>query len=103
MIDKVREKAKDLELHVFAEWALSSLIDGVFIVLWVGVQWAVDQAICYVPLARIDSYTLLVLQVLFAIATLVPIIAHIAVNVVRHVVKGYKAIQEEMKGPDKGT
>lgn len=103
MIEKFREKANDLKLYVFAEWALSSLVDGVFLVLWVWGQWLIDQVICQVQLSWIDHYTLLMIQVLFAIATLVPIVVHSCVNLVQHVVQGWKAIQEEMKGLGKGA
>ena len=100
MIEKFQKKAKDLKLHLFAKWALSSLVDGVFLVLWVCVQWLVNQLISNLPLSWIDGWMLLLLQFLFAIATLVPIIAHVGVNVVRHIVHSWNAIQEEMKGVD---
>ena len=103
MIQMFIKKANDLNLNVFAEWAVSTLADGAFLVVWVWVQWFVDQMISYFQLSWIDDWTLLLIQLLFAIGTLIPIVMHISVNMVRHLVEGWKAITVELKGLGKGS
>jgi hypothetical protein len=66
------------EISVFAKWALSSLLDGCFIALWVGVQWFVNEfVISKLPFTGIDSLVLVFFQVLFSVSTLAPVIIYI--------------------------
>lgn len=82
-------------LREFSSWVLSSLVDGVFLISWVWVQWLVGQVIGSLPLYGIDDWTLLVVQLLFAIATLVPIVAHICVTIIRTVIEAREIIRRD--------
>jgi lipid-A-disaccharide synthase-like uncharacterized protein len=70
-------------LHVFPIWILSGVIDAAFVVAWVFVQWFVNEKVIEVyPLAGIDRWALGIIQGLFAVSTLVPIIAYVVVDIV---------------------
>lgn len=71
---------KDLirELKVFTVWIFSSLIDAIFLALWVLVQWLVNgNVIVRFGLSGIDRWMLFAFQVLFAISTLAPVVIYI--------------------------
>jgi hypothetical protein len=61
-------------LRLFTIWTVSSIIDSVFLALWVAVQWAVNnKVVTPLMLTGIDKLVLTIFQVLFAISTLAPV------------------------------
>jgi hypothetical protein len=70
-----------IQAKLFTTWAVSSLIDGGFLVLWVIVQWSVSKTIETFPLKGPDQWVLSVFQILFSISTLVPVIVYIYIDV----------------------
>ena len=61
-------------LRLFMIWTISSLIDSVFLSLWIAGQWVVNnKVVTPLSLTGIDRVALIIFQVLFAISTLAPI------------------------------
>lgn len=94
------EKGKDWkelgsELKTFTIWAISSLIDGVFLAFWVLIQWLVSKVIISLELSGIDQWMLYLFQLLFAISTLVPVIIYIYVDIRVMVLRARRRIQYE--------
>lgn len=94
MMQKLATEIEDQK--VFAVWAVSSLFDCAFLVIWALAQWTVDQIVNSLQLAGINYWVLITIQLLLAIATLVPILAHISVSVIRCLVKTRIAIEKEL-------
>ncbi len=85
------------EVKVFIKWALSSLLDGGFLALWVFVQWLVNnQVIANLPLTGVDWLVLLVFQILFAVSTLMPVVIYICVDISKMFLRARRAIQREI-------
>ena len=95
MMQWLREELK--KQKEFMTWGYATLVESVFLIIWVLTQWLVDQVVLFFPLPIFDLWTLHTLQVLFAIATLIPIIAHICVEVVKYVVQTRNAINKELE------
>ena len=81
---------------VFAIWAVNCVLGAAYLVLWACAQWGVDRLVDGFQLSGIDYWTLLAIQLLFAVATLVPILIHICVSTMRTVVEGWIAMREEL-------
>lgn len=73
------------------------ITDAMFLIIWAYAQSFVSQTIQFIEPSRIDYWTFIVIQLLFAIATLVPIFTHLCVNVIRLIVQGWIAIRDELK------
>ena len=59
-------------------WALSGLVDAVFLSLWMVVQWFVDtQVISRLALAGIDKWVCNALQVVLGVSTLGPVVIYV--------------------------
>jgi hypothetical protein len=84
------------ELKVFIIWAISSLVDGVFLILWVFVQQFFDQLVSNLQLFGVERGILIVIQLLFAILTLVPILTHICLSLIRSLKEARLLIWEEL-------
>ncbi len=85
------------EIRVFAKWAVSSLLDGGFLVLWVFIQWIVnDRVIVNLPLYGIDSWVLGIFQIIFAVSTLAPVLIYITVDITKMFLRAKRAIQHEV-------
>ena len=85
------------ELKVLAMWGITNLADGVFLVIWTYIQWEVNQVISGLQLDGIDYWLLMAIQLLFAVATFVPILTHICVGIVRRLVQALIVIRNELK------
>jgi len=59
---------------IFMKWLLGSVIDSGFLVGWVWVQHMSDVAIGNIQLSLIDETTLRIAQIIFAVATIAPIV-----------------------------
>ncbi len=84
------------EVKVFTRWFLSGIIDSVFLVLWVFVQWGTQKLIHNLSLSGIDYWMFLSFQVIFAISTLAPVIIYIYTDIRIMIIKGQKRIQSEL-------
>ena len=84
------------EVHVFAKWALSSLVSAVFLVIWIVLQWSIDEIAAYFRLDGIDYWGLIIFQWLFAIATLIPIASYIFKNSIIAIVDAWRTIKQEI-------
>ena len=61
-------------LRLFTIWAVASIMDSLFLALWVTIQWLVSsQVVAPLILTGIDKFILYVFQVLFAISSLAPV------------------------------
>jgi hypothetical protein len=86
------------EIKVYSSWAASTLMEGVFITLWVSVQWLVGKAMGVFELeARIDRGVLLAFQFLFAVSTLAPVVLYIYTNTRILILRARRKIQLEME------
>jgi len=60
----------------FILYVLSSLMNGIYILIWIVVQYFVKQCLSYLDFTD-DLYVLISMRVLFAISTIYPIIINI--------------------------
>ncbi len=68
-------------LRTFCIQIGSVVIDSVFLALWLVAHWALDvYVIAHFALHGIHAYTLTAFQVLFAVATLFPVLAFVVVD-----------------------
>lgn len=77
LADMVRGEAK-----AYLLWIISSLLDACFVIFWVLLQWGTKWVLGLVALDGLDAVTLRVFQVIFALTTLAPILAHVTKNIV---------------------
>ena len=81
-------------------WIASGLIQIIFIVLWVIMQWAVKHYVI-VPYASgaegADKYTLAIAQWLFSISTLTPIILFVLRQIITMLVRTYRGIRQDIE------
>lgn len=59
-------------------------------------QQFVSQILRNLELSGIDYWVLIIIQLLFAIATLMPILIHICVSSTRRIIQAWKTIREEI-------
>jgi hypothetical protein len=85
------------ELRLFVRWAISSLIDSMFLGLWVVIQWGVSKLIDSFPLFNVDLWVLWCFRIIFACTTLIPIIIYIYEDTMVMIYRAAKRIKEEKK------
>ena len=85
-------------LRLFTIWTVTSLVDSAFLAVWVAVQWAVNNKVV-TPLmpTGIDRLVFTILQVLFAIATLAPIIIIIYRDILIMLLRTNRKIRKEIQ------
>lgn len=83
------------EAKSFARYAFSSLLDAVFLVVWVLLQYGTGKVIELFPLDGIDSVILEFFKYLFGLTTLAPILYDIVKNVVIIHYRTVRTIQNE--------
>ena len=71
------------DLKIFFKWIVSSLLDASFLILWVYMQQFASQIINQFTLEEIDKIQLSIFQILFAVTTLVPIIAYVFIDITK--------------------
>lgn len=54
-------------------WAFTCLLDAIFLVLWIVLQYAVKRAVTLFPVTGLDAWIFRIFQWFFAISTLAPI------------------------------
>jgi hypothetical protein len=69
------------EFRQFAKFVASVLIDSVFLVIWVLVQWLSQKTIASLSLSEVDRRVRDIFQVLFAISTLAPVAIYIYADI----------------------
>lgn len=66
------------KLKTVTTWMGSIILDTLFLALWILLQWGVEKLIGLFPVhSIIDLILLITLQILFSIATLVPVVLYI--------------------------
>ena len=69
------------EFVIFLRWLIASLIDAGFLVAWVWLQHTTSLYIEGLVLSDIDKRTVVAFQILFAVATLAPVLFYIVKDV----------------------
>lgn len=95
MYDYNEAEEVKIKLKTIGQWAMSAFLDALFLVCWVFIQWVVQNVIIYLNLSGIDKWMLVTFQVLFSIATLIPIIAYIVRDIVKVIFRTWAQIQYE--------
>jgi len=73
------------------------VVDAMFLTLWLVVQWVMDHWILpHFRLTDFHNRLILVYQIIFAIATLVPIVAYVIVDLLSIYLKARRAMKEKM-------
>ena len=85
------------QLKTFTIWLVSSIIDGLFVALWVAIQWLVGLTLNRLELSGIDSWVLRGCQILLAITTLVPVGLYVYVDIRIKWLRAQERIQQEIK------
>ena len=70
-------------LRAFASHFGSGLIDTLFMMLWVVLQWAFGRVVVRFPLSGLHANVLESLEAVFAVGTMVPILGYVTVDVCR--------------------
>lgn len=65
----------------FIDFILCTLIDSVFFVIWLAMQWGVSLALQQLTMTGFDQVVQIVFQVLLAISTLAPIMIWIYMDI----------------------
>lgn len=61
-------------IRLYAVWGVTTLVDSLFLALWVAVQWLVDSYVVLpLRLTGLSNLVLSLFQILFAISTLAPV------------------------------
>lgn len=77
----------------FAFYALSGIIDVVFLTIWAALQWLAKDLVGRFPLEGLDQAFLVVYQVVFAVVTFVPVLAYVVVDFF----SVYQRVRHELK------
>lgn len=77
-------------------WFLASLIDGLFLAGWAALQWGVDWFLGLILLSGISAGISLMFQVIFAIATIAPVILWIYEDTMKMIRRVRYNILEDM-------
>jgi hypothetical protein len=86
------------ELKVFAVWIASSIMDSVFVAIWVLLQWFVSEKVIHgLRLSGVDTWVLGAFQVLFAMSTLVPVVIYIYVDIRIMILRAQQMIRLEIQ------
>lgn len=85
-------------LRLFTAWIVTSLIDSLFLALWVTIQWLVgSKVITPLELSGIDRVVLTIFQILFSISTLAPIAITIYRDIRIMLLRTQRRIQSEIE------
>ncbi|MCA9333788.1 hypothetical protein KC963_01960 [Candidatus Saccharibacteria bacterium] len=70
-------KEIEIEFKFFFRWIASQVINGLFFLVWIAIQYIVSQLISLMPLSGLDRWMFWAFQILFAISTFIPVGAYI--------------------------
>jgi hypothetical protein len=86
------------EVKMRVLWIATPLLDAVYLVLWVAIQWLVSRVIAHFHVSGPEQWMLLVFQwVLFPIITLAPVALYIVRDISIMVMRTKRAIIREHK------
>jgi hypothetical protein len=85
-------------VRLYAIWAVTSLIDSLFLAIWITIQWLVNSKIV-VPLrlTGFDNIVLYIFQILFAISTLAPVATTIYRDIRIMLLRTQRRIRQEIE------
>ena len=84
-------------VKLFSFWSLTTLIDTLFLVIWVSIQWIVgDKVIAPLKLTGIDQYVLIIFQIMFAVSTLAPVAITVYSDIRIMLIKTQSKIHQEI-------
>lgn len=90
------------DVTAFAQWLLSSFLDATFLAVWIPLQSIPTIVLDKFPLSGIeDTIQLGMLKWIFAITTLIPIIAHFVKNSAILLIQSWRAVANEHNGTAK--
>lgn len=98
MINESVWKELKNSLTIFLMWSITSLLDCIFMVLWVLIQFAANRIISNFDLIGIDRISLYIFQLLFAISSVAPIIITVYRDITLMAVRTNRAIRREKTG-----
>lgn len=84
----------------FLTLAISGLINALFVVLWVVVQSYASQVVASFTLQGAGAYILLAFQIVFPVATLIPVVMYVYSDIVIMWHRTQERIRQQTK-PDK--
>lgn len=85
-------------LKLYVIWAVTSLIDSLFLAIWITIQWLVNSKIV-VPLrlTGLDNLVLFIFQIFFAISTLAPVATTIYRDIRIMLLRTQRRIRQEIE------
>jgi ABC-type transport system involved in Fe-S cluster assembly fused permease/ATPase subunit len=83
------------EFLIFSKWFISGLIDSVFLILWVCIQWGAQKIISRLELIGVSQIVFNAFQILFALSTLLPVIIYFYVDTRVMLLRAKKRIHHE--------
>ena len=95
----IEPRWKDLntQLKDYTIWALSGVIDSVFLTVWVFTTWFVDEKIvAYFQVYGINKWVLSTFQVLFSLSTLAPVVIYIVSDISKMVIQARRKLLLEL-------
>ena len=102
MISEYRQMHSEYNLRTFRQqakvflfWGAASLIDGLFLVIWIFVQWLANKVMDELPLSGIDDIVLKAFLGIFAVSTLAPVIIYMYVDIRIMAMRAQKIIAQE--------
>ena len=85
-------------IRLFAVWGVTSLIDSLFLALWIVIQWIMyTKVITPLELSGIDKLVLAGFQFLFAISTLAPVAITIYRDIRIMLIRTQRKIRDEIE------
>lgn len=76
-------------------WIISGLTNGLFIIIWIFLQWGTNQIVKHFPLeVELDKIVFTIFGYLFSISTLIPIIFFI----LKDTITMYRSLKKNIYG-----
>lgn len=84
-------------VKLFSFWALTTIIDTLFLAIWVLIQWIVgDKVITPIELTGIDNYVLIIFKIMFAVSTLAPVVITVYRDIRIMLIRTQNKIRQEI-------
>ena len=84
-------------VEIFLIWSITSILDCIFIILWVLVQYFAGKIINNFNLSGIDRINLYIFQFLFALSSVVPVLLTVYRDLTIMVVRTNRIIMRELR------
>ena len=96
LLDDLKSKAGRLGIQI-----ASIVVDSIFLSLWVAIQYSVDRFIVKkLGLSGVDQWMLITFQVIFALATLAPVIIYVYVDIRVMIIRAGRQIRQEAQSDE---